>query len=151
MPGEQSQVDWSPFGTIKDQEIKKRLYCFSMVLGFSRTLYIEFTTSQAIFTFLACHQHAFLCFGGYTRTILYDNLKTVVLSRCEGNIQWNSKFIDFAGFYGFQPKLCRLYRAQTKGKVERPFNYIWQDFFIGSKFEGIEDLNQKALSWVLPG
>ena len=96
MPGEQSQVDWSPFGVIEDYGIKKRLYCFSMVLGFSRALYIEFTTSQDIFTFINCHQNAFLYFGGYTGTILYDNLKTVVLSRCEGNIEWNPKFMSVA-------------------------------------------------------
>ena len=148
MPGEQSQVDWSPFGTIEDYGIKKRLYCFSMVLGFSRCLYIEFTTSQDILIFLRCHQNAFQYFGGYTGTILYDNLKTVVLFRCEGNIQWNPKFMDFAGFYGFQPKLCRLYRAKTKGKVERPFPYIRRDFFIGTKFEGVDDLNEKRLSWL---
>ena len=148
MPGEQSQVDWSSFGTIEDYGIKKRLYCFSMVLGFSRTLYIEFTTSQDILTFLSCHQNAFRYFSGYTRIILYDNVKTVVISRCKGNIEWNNKFMDFAGFYGFQPRLCRLYRAQTKGKVERPFQYIHQDFFIGTKFNGIEDLNQKALCWL---
>ena len=148
MPGEQSQVDWSSFGTIEEYGIKKKLYCFSMILGFSRTIYIEFTTSQDIFTFLTCHQNAFLYFGGYTRIILYDNAKTIVLSRYQGNIEWNTNFMDFAGFYGFQPKLCRLYRAQTKGKVERPFAYIRQDFFIGTKFEGIEDLNQKGLSWL---
>jgi transposase len=148
MPGEQSQVDWSPFGTIEDYGLKKRLYCFSIILGFSRTLYLEFTISQDIFTFLRCHQHAFVYFGGYTRTILYDNLKTVVLARCGENIQWNQKFMDFAGFYGFVPKLCRLYRAQTKGKVERPFHYIWQDFFIGTNFTGIEDLNQQVLVWL---
>lgn len=148
MPGEQSQVDWSFFGTIQDYGINKRLYCFSMVLGFSRTLYIEFTTSCDIFSFINCHQNAFLYFGGYTRTILYDNVKTVVLSRCEGNIEWNQKFMDFAGFYGFQPRLCRPYRAQTKGKIERPFSYIRQDFFIGTKFEDMEDLNQKASGWL---
>ena len=148
MPGEQSQVDWSLFGTIEQYGVRKRLYCFSMVLGFSRVLYIEFTTSQDIFTFLDCHQNAFCYFGGYTGTVLYDNVKTVVISRCEGNIQWNPKFMDFAGFYGFEPRLCRLYRAKTKGKVERPFGYIRRDFFIGTKFEGLEDLNQKALQWL---
>lgn len=148
IPGEQAQVDWSSFGTIEEYGLKKRLYCFSMVLGFSRALYIEFTTSQDIFSFLSCHQNAFLYFGGYTRSILYDNTKTVVLSRCEGNIQWNRVFMDFAGFYGFRPTLCGLYRAKTKGKVERPFYYIWQDFFVGNKFEGLDDLNQKTVNWL---
>jgi hypothetical protein len=119
-----------------------------MVLGFSRTLWVEFTTSQDIFTFLTGHQNAFRYFGGYTRTILYDNPKTVVISRCGSNITWNEKFMDFAGFYGFTPRLCRLYRAQTKGKIERPFDYIRKDFFVGTKFEGLEDLNQKVLFWL---
>lgn len=148
MPGEQSQVDWSLFGTIEEEGTKKRLYCFSMVLGFSRTLYIEFTTRQDIFTFLGCHQNAFIYFGGYTRTILYDNLKTVVVSRCQGNIEYNSKFMDFAGFYGFEPKLCQPYRAQTKGKVERPFIYIKKDFFIGNEFKSIDEINKAALYWL---
>lgn len=148
IPGEQSQVDWSVFGTIEEYGQKKRLYCFCMVLGFSRTLYIEFTTSLDIFTFLSCHQNAFNYFNGYSRTILYDNVKTVVVSRCQGNITWNSKFMDFAGFYGFTPKLCQPYRAQTKGKVERPFGYIRKDFFIGNQFENIQNLNQKALHWL---
>jgi transposase len=148
MPGEQAQVDWSSFGTIEYAGLKQRLYCFSMVLGFSRTIYIEWTVSQDIFTWLRCHQNAFRYFGGYTRTLLYDNLKTVVLSRCGSNIQWNLKFMDFAGFYGFEPKLCRVYRAQTKGKVERPFQYIWQDFFLGAKFNDIEDLNRQSRLWL---
>ena len=84
MPGEQAQVDWSYFGTIQEQGQNKRLYCFSMVLGYSRTIYIEFTTSQDIYNFLRCHQNAFMYFSGYTRTILYDNAKTVVVSRCGG-------------------------------------------------------------------
>jgi transposase len=148
LPGEQAQVDWSSFGTIESAGLKQRLYCFSMVLGFSRTIYIEWTVSQDIFTWLRCHQNAFSYFGGYTRSLLYDNLKTVVLSRCGANIQWNPKFMDFAGFYGFEPKLCRPYRAQTKGKVERPFQYIRQDFFVGAQFSDLDELNRQARLWL---
>jgi transposase len=148
MPGEQAQVDWSSFGTIEYADLKQRLYCFSMVLGFSRTIYIEWTVSQDIFTWLRCHQNAFSYFGGYTRMLLYDNLKTVVLARTGGHIQWNPKFMDFAGFYGFEPKLCRPYRAQTKGKVERPFQYIRQDFFVGAQFSDLDDLNRQSRLWL---
>jgi hypothetical protein len=148
LPGQQAQVDWSSFGTIEYYGLKKSLYCFSMVLGFSRTLYIEWTVSQDIFAWLRCHQNAFIYLGGYTSEILYDNLKTVVLARIGANIQWNQKFMDFAGFYGFEPKLCRPYRAQTKGKVERPFQYIRQDFFVGAKFSDLEELNRQARLWL---
>ena len=45
-PGEQAKVDWSNFGWMECHGQRKRLWCFSMVLGYSRTLYIEFTHSQ---------------------------------------------------------------------------------------------------------
>lgn len=45
-PGEQAQVDWSDFGYMEFDGKRTKLWCFSMVLGYSRTLYIEFTYSQ---------------------------------------------------------------------------------------------------------
>ena len=71
-----------------------------------------------------------LCYG-ITDTILYDNMKTVVLSREEDKILWNSQFMDFASYYGFIPKFCLPGRKETKGKVERPYSYIRSSFFDG--------------------
>ena len=82
-PGEQAQVDWSNFGWLECHGKRKRLWCFSMVLGYSRTLYIEFTHSQNLVVLGQAHINAFRYFGGVTDTILYDNMTTVVLSREE--------------------------------------------------------------------
>lgn len=49
--------------------------------------------------------------------------------------------------YEFQPRLCRPYRAQTKGKVERSVGYVRRSFFEGRTFTGFQDLNQQALQW----
>lgn len=147
-PGEQAQVDWSSFGLIRHQGQMKKLYCFSLLFCYSRFLYIEFTVSQSLQTLLQCHINGFNFTGGLTRTILYDNMKSVVLSREGRHIKWNPRFLDFANFYGFTPSLCTPYRKETKGKVEKSISYVRQNFFHGLEFTDLEDLNARALAWL---
>jgi hypothetical protein len=40
------------------------------------------------------------------------------------------------------------YRAKTKGKVERPFRYIREDFFLGGVFRNLDDLNEQLRHWL---
>lgn len=119
------------------------------MLGYSRTIYVEFTRSQNIESLLRCHLHAFDYFGGYPKELLYDHIKTVILTEStEGQgRRWNPKFLDFAGYYGIQPRLCRPYRARTKGKVERSIGYVKDNFFLGRSFTGLEELNHQARLW----
>ena len=147
-PGEQAQADWSDFGYMEFDGKRTRLCCFSMVLGYSRTLYIRFSPFQNLVSLCQAHVEAFRYFGGITDTILYDNMKTVVLSREEDKILWNPQFMDFASYYGFIPRLCLPGRKETKGKVERPFSYIRTSFFAGESFNGFPDLNEKARNWL---
>ncbi|MBB2162706.1 IS21 family transposase, partial [Gluconacetobacter sacchari] len=37
--------------------------------------------------------------------------------------------------------------AKTKGKVERPFRYIRQDFFLGQSFRDLDELNARFDDW----
>jgi len=59
-----------------------------------------------------------------------------------------SSVFDFARHYGYLPKACQAYRAKTKGKVERPFRYIRQDFFLGRIFRNLDDLNAQLQDWL---
>ena len=147
-PGQQAQVDWSGFGLLEVDGVRKALSCFSMILGFSRYQYSEFTLSRNLACFLACHVHAFEYFGGVPTELLYDNLKTAVLSHVDGTVEWQSTFADFAAYYGFTPRACRPYRAKTKGKVERPFPYIRSNFFLGRTFSGLENVNAQSREWL---
>lgn len=148
-PGEQAQVDWSHLGIHELGGQQKALYLFAMVLGYSRCLYAEVVTSMDVETLIACHKRAFTYFGGMTQHILYDNMKAVVIKRGEnGDHRFNPTFLDFAGSLGFVPKLCRPYRAKTKGKIERSFGYIKDRFFVGETFAGLEDVNAKLLVWL---
>jgi transposase len=148
-PGQQGQVDWGHFGLIQHLGRSRRLYAFVMTLGWSRAMYVEFTTSKDVAHFLRCHLHAFHYFGGVPREILHDNLKTAVLSRdADRTIHWNPRYLDFADYYGFVPRPCQPYRAQTKGKVESGIKYLRRNFWVGLKYIDLADLNLQAWEWL---
>ena len=151
MPGQQGQVDWGFFEnyTVYEDGNEKKLYCFLMVLGYSRMRYIEFVTDMTTDTLIRCHQNAFRYFCGYPNEILYDNMRQVVIKRLlkQENSVLNRQFEDFAGFYGFTPVLCRPYRGQTKGKVERTVRFVRENFMVGIRYESLDDLNGQAVAW----
>jgi transposase len=127
-PGQQMQVDWA---TIRRGA--NRLSLFVATLGWSRAAYIEFVEDERVETLIACHEHAFLAFGGVPRDVLFDNMKTVVLERDaygDGKHRFNPALFDFAKHAGFRPRLCSPYRAQTKGKVERFIRYVRGSFWV---------------------
>ena len=148
-PGKQAQVDWAHFGYIKYHGKRRRLYAFVMTLGWSRAMYLEFTVSADMAWWLRCHVHAFHYLKGVTREILHDNLRTAVITHSsDGTIRWNPRYLDFADYYGFTPRACRPYRAQTKGKVESGVRYVRGNFWLGLRHTGLADLNRQALGWL---
>ena len=105
----------------------------------------EATLDQKLGTVLRLHEEAFRQLGGVPEEILYDRMKTVWLAVDErGEIIWNPVFLDFARYWGFTPRLCRPYRAQTKGKVESGVKYVRRNFLcglLGREPGGLEELN----------
>jgi transposase len=149
--GQQGQVDWAYFEEYRvyEEGIWKKLYCYLMILGYSRMRYIEFVTEMSTSTLIRCHMNAFRYYGGYPEEILYDNMKQVVVRRLlrQEDSTMNSQFEDFAGFYGFKPILCRPYRGQTKGKIERTVSYVRDNFMKGIEYDNLADLNRQAMNW----
>jgi len=149
-PGVQAQVDWGECNRIEVDGQLRRLYCFSMILGYSRMRYMEFTLATDVYTLIQCHLHAFEYFGGYTSEILYDNIKQVILKRAikPKEHTWNPKFEDFFTHYGFIPRLCKPYCPQTKGKIENAIGYMKRDFLLGGTFSSLDDMNQQLRQWL---
>lgn len=144
-PGQQAQADWAYCGRFPNSAGQLvSIYVFVMVLSFSRMLFVRFTTSMRMRELIECHQEAFAFFGGWTRSILYDNMKQVKLSA----FQWNEQFLDFANHHGFVPKTHRAYRPRTKGKVERAVDYVKDNCLAGRVFHGLEDLNAQGRAWL---
>lgn len=150
-PGDQAQTDFAHFKVVFTDEPDqiRVVWLFSMILGFSRHVFARFVLRQNLETLVRCHIAAFAHFGGVPKELLYDRAKTNVTGAdSDGQVIFNNTLLDLARHYGFAPRACAPYRAKTKGKVERPFRYVRQDFFLGRCFRNLDDLNSQLSEWL---
>jgi len=151
-PGKQAQVDWGHLGWLEEDGRQRPLWAFAITLGYSRRMMAEVATDQKLGTLLRMHESAFRQWDGVPEEILYDRMKTVWTGTDErGEIVWNSVFLDFARYWGFRPRLCRPYRAQTKGKIESGVKYIRRNFLCGLQGRepgSLGDMNAQLREWV---
>ena len=144
--GRQAQVDFArfkfPWGV---------RYALLVVLGYSRLLWCRFYARQDMATLIDGLEDAFVFFGGVPQELLFDQMKAVITRdlRLEGGaLVRNAEFLRFAHHWGFTPRACRPYRAQTKGKVERPVRYLRGNFVYGRTFLHDADLDQQRQRWL---
>lgn len=127
-PGEQMQADFTYV-----RRGRYPLLAFVATLGYSRASFVRFTVAEDTETLCACLRESLIYFGGVTHHVLLDNPKTVVIERdCygEGQHRFNRELLTVAEEFGFRPRLCRPYRAKTKGKVERFNGYLKGSFLV---------------------
>ena len=109
-------------------------------------------TDQKLGTLLRMREAAFMEWGAVPQEILYDRMKTVWTGTDDrGEIIWNSVFLDFARYWGFTPRLCRPYRAQTKGKIESGVKYVRRNFLCGLQGRepaSLSELNSELRRWI---
>ena len=144
--GRQAQVDFArfrfPWGV---------RYALLVVLGYSRLLWCRFIRARIMPTLVDGIEEAFLYFGGVPQELLFDQMKAVITRdlRLEGGaLVRNAEFLRFAHHWGFTPRACRPYRAQTKGKVERPVRYVRGNFVYGRTFLHDADLDHQRQLWL---
>lgn len=147
LPGEQAQVDWGHFGTLKVGETERKLVAFVMVLSYSRRIFLRFYFGEATANFLRGHVDAFEHFQSVPREILYDNLKSAVIERVDSAIRFNPELLKLSAHYRFSAKPVPPARPTSKGRVERSIQYIRGAFFAARKFNDLTDLNAQALKW----
>ncbi len=151
-PAQQMQVDWIEFP-------KDNLSAFVATMGYSRASYVEYVNNEKIETLIGCHMNAFAYFGGVPKECLYDNMRTVILGRNSygrGKHKLNPLFEDFAKHCRFSIKVCKPYRAKTKGKVERFNHYLRYNFHNGLRVRlgmkhyalTLENANAEVLKWL---
>jgi transposase len=144
--GRQAQVDFARFRF--DWGIR---YALLVVLGYSRLLWCRFYPRQDMRTLVSGLEEAFLAFGGVPQELLFDQMKTVITRdlRLEGGaLVRNAEFLRFARHWGFTARACRPYRAQTKGKVERPVRYVRGNLVYGRDFLHDADLDHQTRHWL---
>lgn len=145
-PGHQGQVDFAecrfPWG---------KRFALLVVLGYSRLLWVRFVPQQTMRALMRGLEDAFAAFGGVPAELLFDQLKAVILEDqrpAGGRVFENPEFLRFAAHWEFRIRACRPYRAQTKGKVERPVSYLRRSFLYGREFLGDEDLDAQCQHWL---
>ena len=151
-PGVQMQMDWVEFP-------KQKISAFVATMGYSRASYVEYVDNEKVETLIQCHINAFNYFGGVPKEGLYDNMKTVMIQRNAygyGKHKLNTVFEDFAKHCGFKIKVCKPYRAKTKGKVERFNHYLRYSFHnallvklsMKNLVLNIDNANAEVLKWL---
>ena len=147
-PGFQAQVDFGEFQVENADGSIKKLYLFSMILGYSRRIYGELIERCDLPTFLDCHIRAFEFFGGVPEEILYDRMRNVFIGKIAGKNKFNDTLMGFALHYGFKPEVAPSYAAWVKGKVERPYSFIREGFWRGYGFVCLETANRDLQAWL---
>jgi transposase len=147
-PGFQAQVDFGEFQLERADGTIKKLYLFSMILGYSRRIYGELIERCDLPTFLDCHIRAFEHFGGVPKEILYDRMRNVFIGKVAGKNKFNDTLMGFALHYGFKPEVTPSYAAWVKGKVERPYSFIREGFWRGYGFVCVETANRDLHQWL---
>jgi transposase len=145
-PAEALQVDWADFGFALPG-MARRVSAFVAVLCYSRRLYIEFTVSQSMGSFLRCMDRSLRFFGGTTLIDIFDNMKTVVTSHTATATTFNPKFLEYARARGFAVRACNVRKGNEKGRVERPIGFVRRRFWPGRRFGDLFALNTQAARW----
>ena len=147
LPGEQAQVDWANFGTVRVGAAQRPLVAFVMVLSWSRQIFLRFFLNARMENFLRGHQAAFAAWGGSARVLLYDNLKSAVLERRGDAVRFHPTLLALAGHHRFEPRAVAVCRGNEKGRVERAIQYVRSSFFAARSWTDLDDLNAQALQW----
>jgi transposase len=147
--GECAQVDWGEYGSIAVGSARRRLSFFVMVLCYSRLMYVEFTVSQTMEHFLACHENAWNAFGGVASRVMVDNLKSAVLQRLAGTAPvFNARYLDYARHAGFTISPCNIRAGWEKGRVESGVGYVKKNLLNGLELADFSAINPTARLWL---
>ena len=120
-----------------------------MVLCYSRLMYVEFTVSQTMEHFLACHENAWAAFGGVASRVMIDNLKSAVLQRLAGTAPvFNARYLDYARHAGFSISACNVAAGHEKGRVESGVGYVKKNFLNGLELADFSAINPAARVWL---
>jgi transposase len=148
--GLEMQIDWSLY-TVPIDSVPTKVHCLGCLLCWSRRLFIHFFRDERQSTLLEGLAMAFEYFQGAPERTVLDNMAQAILGRIGPDRKplWNPRFYDFIkGHYGSEPFPCRVKDPDRKGKKEKSFRLVEDDFLKGSEFASWEDLNARARTWL---
>lgn len=136
-PGEQGQFDWSPY-TITLGPGTTRVIVYCLTLAYSRRKFYFPSLDETQTSIFEGLEAGLRHFGGSPKEMLVDNARAFVSCSNPARFEWNRHFLELCGHYSIRPVACQPGRPQTKGKVERPFFYLEQQFIKGRSWPSFD-------------
>lgn len=148
-PGEEAQLDWSPYD-VSIGGVLVRVHALGVLLCWSRKLYLGFFRDEKQSSLLEGLAEAFEYFEGVTDRAVLDNMATAVCGRIgpDRKVLWNPRFAEFTEHTGFDAFACLPGDPDRKGKKEKSFRLVEDDFLKGSKFDSWADLLARRTKWL---
>ena len=136
-PGLQGQFDWSPYTVSIGGELRQ-VAVYGMTLGYSRRKHYTASLDERQASIFEAIEECLWHFGGSPKQLLVDNARAFVVDTSKEHFRWNAQFLELCGHYRVEPRACQPYRARTKGKIERPFAYLEEQFIKGNSWRSFE-------------
>lgn len=148
-PGEEMQVDWSLY-TVPIADRPTRVHILGILLAHSRKVYYGAFRDERQETLLEGLARGLEYFHGSALRLVFDNMATAVLGRIGADRRplWHPRLLEFARHYGFSPVACAVRDPDRKGKKEKSFRLLFDDFLKGSRFASWEDLEIRLRTWL---
>ncbi|MFN2185779.1 MAG: IS21 family transposase, partial [Anaerolineae bacterium] len=145
-PGEEMQHDTSPHRlALGGKPLKSQ--CASLVLAYSRMLFVQYYPRFTRFEAKAFLTAALQFFDGATPRCVIDNT-SVILAGGSGPYALIAPEMEaFAELFGFEFMAHAIGHSDRKGRIERPFSYVENNFLAGRTFADWADLNARARAW----
>lgn len=147
-PGEEMQHDTSPHWVLLGAK-KIKVQCASLILGYSRKLFMQYYPCFTRFEAKTFLKAAIEFMGGSCQRCVIDNTSVILYAGSGSNAVVSPEMMTFSRMYGFEFMAHRINHADRKGKIERPFFYIENNFLAGRVFKDWGDLNRQAKEWCL--
>jgi transposase len=145
-PGEEMQHDTSPHRVTLGGKVVKT-QCASLVLAYSRMLFIAYYPRFTRFEAKAFLTAALQFFDGACPRCVIDNTSVVLAGGSGANALIAPEMEAFGELFGFGFMAHAIGHSDRKGRVERPFSYIENNFLAGRTFADWADLNAQARAW----
>lgn len=147
--GQQAQVDMGEILLETKTGMRKKVYCFGMVLSHSRHKFVlwqekPFTTDA----FIQAHIKAFGFYGGRPKEIVYDQDKILAVSENHGDIIYTEGFQSYINEVKFDVFLCHGYDPESKGRIESVVKYAKNNFAKHRIFTDINSFNADCIAWL---
>jgi len=145
-PGEEMQHDTSPHRL----ELGGKLLtaqCASLILAYSRLLFIQYYPAFTRFEAKAFLTEALRFFDGACPRCIVDNTHVVVASGSGPDAIIAPEMVAFGELFGMTFVPHAIQHSDRKGRIERPFSYVENNFLAGRTFQDWADLNDQARAW----